>query len=67
MVRFFKSSTINRLLLCGVLITFTLAIVNPHPAYADLNLNDIAFYTRMEKLAEKMWKYKDRQDILVMF
>jgi hypothetical protein len=61
MVRFFKSSTFNRLLLCGVLTTFSVAVINPLPTYA-VTLNDIAFWTRMEKLIEKMFKYRDKQD-----
>ncbi len=62
MVRFFKSTTINRLLLCSVLTSFTLAVITPQSAYADININDIAFYSRIEKLSEKMRKYKEKQD-----
>jgi hypothetical protein len=61
MVSLFKPSFINRLLLCGVLTTFTVAVITPSPAYA-ITFNDIAFWTRMEKLVEKMWKYKDKKD-----
>lgn len=53
MVCLFKSTVINRVLLCSVLTTFTLAVITPQSAYADLSLNDIAFYTRIEKLSEK--------------
>jgi hypothetical protein len=37
------------------------AVITPSPAYA-ITFNDIAFWTRMEKLVEKMWKYKDKKD-----
>lgn len=62
MVNFCSPLTLNRILLCGVLTTFTMAVVTPPPAYAQIGLNDIAFWTRMEKLVEKMWKYKDKKD-----
>lgn len=63
MVSLFSASNVNRILLCGVLTTFTMAVVTPPPAYAQqIGLNDIAFWARIEKLVEKMWKYKDKKD-----
>ncbi len=62
MASLFNASNVNRILLCGVLTTFTMAVVTPPPAYAQIGFNDIAFWSRMEKLIEKMWKYKDKQD-----
>jgi hypothetical protein len=64
MVYFFHPYKFNRIFLCGVLTTFSVAVLTPPPAYAQINigLNDVAFAVRMEKLVEKLWKYKEKQD-----
>ena len=63
MFSLFSAFNVNRILLCGVLTTFTMAVVTSPPAYAQqIGLNDIAFWVRIEKLVEKMWKYKDKKD-----
>ncbi|CUI18136.1 conserved putative secreted protein (plasmid) [Candidatus Protochlamydia naegleriophila] len=65
MVSLYKSATFNKLLLSSVLVTFSLAVVNPSPAYAQINIgmNDITFALKMKDLVDKAWKYKDRQDV----
>ncbi len=64
MVYFFNYYQFNRLLLSGVLVTFSMAIIAPPPAYSqiDIGFNDIFFVVRMEKLVEKLWKYQERED-----
>lgn len=62
MVCFFNSNHLNRLFLYGLLTTFPLAVLTPPPAYAQIDFNKVAFAVKMEKLVEKLWKYKERGD-----
>lgn len=66
MVNIFNSSKINSLLLSSILVIFSLAVLTPPPCHAqwfdNITPNDIAFGIRIEKLIEKVWKYKDKGD-----
>lgn len=61
MDRIFKSLYFNNVLLSCVFLTFSLAVLTPPPAYA-ISLNDVNFGVKIQKLIDKVWKYKDRQD-----
>jgi len=57
---------LNRHVLSTILVTFPLATI-PMPAFAvnnggGINLNDVAFMVRVEKLIEKINRYKERSD-----
>jgi hypothetical protein len=54
-----KSFIINNLVACTTLVAFTATIVTPPPVYA-LDLNQIAFGVKIEKLYEKVKKAIDR-------
>lgn len=65
MAYIFNSHKFNNIVLCGVLATFSLAVLTPPPCYAvnaGVNFNDIAFGVRLEKLVEKVIRYKDKGD-----
>jgi len=68
MANLFRSAHLNRLCLYGTLATFTLGTIPQVHAYSPsgyncaVNLNDIGFAIRVEKLIEKANKYKDRRD-----
>jgi hypothetical protein len=64
MVNIFKFTAFNKLLLSGILVTFSMAVVNPCPAYTQINigLNDVTFALKIKDLVEKVWKYKDKRD-----
>lgn len=61
MASIFNTPKFNNILLSGVLITFSMAVLTPPPCYAiNINPNDVAFGIRMEKLVEKVLRYKDK-------
>lgn len=64
MVNFFKFTYLNRIFLYNILATFPVAVLIPPPAYAQINqgINEIAFAAKMERLTEKLWKYKEKKD-----
>ncbi|PJD96133.1 MAG: hypothetical protein CK425_06945 [Parachlamydia sp.] len=62
MDRIFKSMYFNNVLLSCVLIAFSLAVITPPPAYAQVNLNDVNFGIRIQKLKGQVWKYKNKLD-----
>lgn len=65
MANFLHATKLNRLLLSSTIVTFSLSTL-PHPVYAthkDVTINEILFATRVEKLIEKINKYRDRGDI----
>lgn len=54
---------LNHALLYGILGTVSLSMVIPPPAYSfDFNLKDANFVIKMEKLVDKLMKYKDKLD-----
>lgn len=59
----FHSVKLNRILLCGVLVAFSLANV-PNPCYSQINIGatDVAFAYRIEQLLEKVKKAADKND-----
>jgi hypothetical protein len=66
MVNFLCSPKLNRILVSCVLTSFTLGTL-PFPVYAapaggGINLNDISFAIRIEKLIEKINRYRERRD-----
>lgn len=65
MVNVFSSHRFNKLLLSCILTSFTLVVVTPPAAYAQMNigLNDVTFTLNMKKYVEKIRKYQEREDI----
>lgn len=54
---------LNHALLYGIFGTVSLSMVIPPPAYSfDFNLKDANFAIKMEKLVDKLMKYKDKLD-----
>ncbi len=63
MAYIFNSPKFNNIVLCGILITFSMAILTPPSCQAaNVNFNDVAFGVRIEKLVEKVIRYKDKGD-----
>ncbi len=64
MYSFFKFISFKRLVLSSVLCSFPLAVVTPPPVYGqiNLNLNDINFGVKVQKLIDKVWKYYNKSD-----
>lgn len=63
MANFFKSALTHNMVGIITTVTFTTAIIAPHPAYADgtnMNLNDLAFGVKIEKIYEKVNKAIDK-------
>lgn len=61
MVNFLQSRIRNSMVACLTLTTFTSAVILPHPVYAaGINLNDINFGVKIEKIYEKVKKSIDR-------
>lgn len=61
MANIFNSHKFNNFLLCSVLVTFSVAILTPSPCSAvSVNPNDVAFGVRLQKLVDKVLKYKDK-------
>lgn len=61
---FFKFISFKRLVLSSVLCAFPLAVVTPPPVYGqtNVNLNDINFGVKVQKLIDKVWKYYNKSD-----
>lgn len=64
MYSFFKFISFKRLVLSSLLCSFPLAVVTLPPVYGqiNLNLNDINFGVRVQKLIDKVWKYYNKSD-----
>lgn len=66
MVNIFRSSRLNALCLCSTLTVFSVSTVPQLHAFSsyqmNVGLNDIAFGFKIEKLIEKINKYKDKMD-----
>lgn len=65
MGNFHSSILLRKSILCLVISSFSLSAIAPLSSYeyrAGINLNDIAFLARMERLYEKAKKYKDSLD-----
>lgn len=61
MANFLKSCFSNSMVACLTLTTFTSAVILPPPMYAaNINLNDINFGVKIEKIYEKVKKSIDR-------
>jgi hypothetical protein len=63
-VSFFRLNQLNNVVLSGVLIAFPLAVLTPPSAYSqvNINLNDINFGVKMQKLIDRAWKYYKKKD-----
>lgn len=65
MVNIFNTAKFNSVLLCGTLVAFSMTTISV-PCHAaqgfNVNLNDVAFGIRIEKLVEKIIKLKDKGD-----
>lgn len=63
MANIFNSPKLNNIVLCGILATFSMAILTPRPCYSsNVSINNVAFGVRIEKLVEKVIRYKDKGD-----
>lgn len=62
MVNFLDYYIFNRFIVCTTICAFSLGSSLPNFAYTIPNLNDINFAIRIEKLIEKMNRYKDKMD-----
>lgn len=66
MVNIFRSFRLNTLCLCGTLIIFPISTVPQLHAFPsnqkNVGFNNIAFGFKIEKLIEKINKYKDKRD-----
>ncbi len=64
MDNFLQSPVLNRILLSCVLTTFSISVIPVHicAVNIDINLNDINFAIRIEKLIEKMNRYRDKEE-----
>ncbi|MDP1879452.1 MAG: hypothetical protein Q8K60_00765 [Parachlamydiaceae bacterium] len=62
MVYFFNTTLFNRILLYCLLFTFSLVILKPTYAYAQLYISNVAFGIRIQKLTDKMNKYKEKKN-----
>jgi hypothetical protein len=61
---FFKFNGFKCLVLSGVLCSFSLAVVTPPPIYSQIsiNLNNVNFGIKLQKLIDKAWKYYKHLD-----
>ena len=64
MCRLSKYINYNNILLSTVLATFSIATINPQPAYAIKNniFPNVQFAKKIQKLIDKVNKYKDKLD-----
>ncbi len=64
MVGFFKSNKLHNVVLSSILCTFPLAVITPPFAYGqiNLNLNEVNFGIKLQKLIDKAYKYYDKLD-----
>jgi hypothetical protein len=61
---FFKSNKLHNVVLSSILCTFPLAVITPPFAYGqiNLNLNEVNFGIKLQKLIDKAYKYYDKLD-----
>lgn len=61
---FYKFDGFKRLVLFGILCTFSMAVVAPLPVNGQINigLNEVGFGIRVQKLIDKVRKYYKRSD-----
>ena len=59
---FYKFDGFKRLVLFSILCTFTLAVLAPPPVYAQINLGDVGFGIKVQKLIDKVWRYYNKSD-----
>lgn len=59
---FFESHKLHNLVLSSILYTFPLAVLTPPPTYGQVNVNDIGFGLKLQKLIDKAYKYYDKLD-----